>query len=251
MRRIKVLFAVGVAAGALAAIAAPAAAAPNPKAFCTLNLRISDAFNNVFGNTQGSPTPQDIQRADAKITPLAEDALKVAPAAVAGDVKTAVDMFHSDFGAALQDPKLKESGDAIDNWAFTHCGYHTAKISAKEYAFVGLPSKVPTGTAAFKLTNNGSQVHEISVARIKTNDSIAALLKMPENEVNKKVEFIGGSGPIDPGTSTVTYFKFTKTGRYAALCFIPDGTTSQATEGTGPPHALLGMAMPFRVTSSG
>jgi len=248
VRTIKVLFAVAVGAGALAVAAVPAGAAPNTKSFCTLNFRISEAFNDVFQNVQGTPTPQDLQRADAKITPLAEHALKVAPTAVAGDVRTAVDLFHSDFGAALQDPKLQATGQNIDNWAFTHCGYNTAKVSAQEYAFKGLPSTVPTGTAAFKLTNNGSQVHEISVARIKTNDSLAALLRMPEDEVNKKVEFIGGSGPIDPGTSTVAYFKFTKKGRYAALCFIPDGTTSQATEGTGPPHALLGMAMQFRVT---
>ena len=168
MRTIKVLFAVAVGAGALAAAAVPAAAAPNTKSFCTLNFRISEAFNDVFQSVQGTPTPQDLQRADAKITPLAERALKVAPTAVAGDVRTAVDLFHSDFGAALQDPKLQATGQHIDNWAFTHCGYHTAKVSAQEYAFKGLPSTVPTGTAAFKLTNNGSQVHEISVARIKT-----------------------------------------------------------------------------------
>jgi hypothetical protein len=248
VRITKVLFAAGVAGGALVVGATPAAAAPNTKAFCTLNFRISETFNNVFGNVQGTPTAQDIQRADTKITPLAEDALKVAPAAVAGDVKTAVDLFHSNFGAAIQDPKLQESGDAIDNWAFTHCGYNTAKVSAREYSFHGLPSSFPTGIAAIKLTNNGSQVHEISVARIKTNDSVSDLLKMPEDQVNKKVAFIGGSGPVDPGTSSVTYLKLAKKGRYAALCFIPDGTTSQTTPGTGPPHAQLGMEMQFRVT---
>ena len=224
------------------------AGCPNNKAFCSLNLRISEAFNDVFANIEGAPTQEDFQRAGAKITPLAERALKVAPTAVAGDVRTAVDLFHSDFASALQDPKLQETGEDIDNWAFTHCGYNTAKVSAREYAFKGLPATLPTGVAAIKLTNDGDQVHEISIARIKSNDSLKALLKLPEDEVDKKIEFIGGSGPIDPGSSTVTYLDLEKKGRYAAVCFIPDGTTSQATEGTGPPHATMGMADEFKVS---
>ncbi len=39
-----------------------------------------------------------------------------------------------------------------------------------------------------------------------------------------------------------------KTGNYAALCFIPVGTTSEETEGTGPPHFTEGMAAEFEVT---
>jgi hypothetical protein len=248
VRTTKTLLAVALGVGSVLAVSAgPAAAAPNTKTFCTLNLRISDAFNQLFGDDT-EPTPADLQHAKDKIIPLTQKAAKVAPTAVAGEVNQALDAFRTDFAGALQGSTLDAAGQAIDNWAFDNCGYHTANVAADEYAFKGLPATMPTGTAAIKLTNDGTQVHEIAIARIKTKDSVDALVQMPEDEANKRIELVGGSGPIDPGTSTVAYVKLEKKGRYAAVCFIPDGTTSEATPGTGPPHAVLGMAAEFRVT---
>ena len=42
-----------------------------------------------------------------------------------------------------------------------------------------------------------------------------------------------------PGESDTTFMEL-EPGRYAAVCFIPQGTT-QDTEGSGPPHHTLGM----------
>ncbi|CAN5500929.1 hypothetical protein BH24CHL9_BH24CHL9_12960 [soil metagenome] len=107
------------------------------------------------------------------------------------------------------------------------------EIGAVEYAFVGVPEDVPTGTA-FRLRNDGQEVHEFAVARRNegTEQSVEELLDMGD-EASTLVTFVGiifaAPGEVSADTLTVS-----EPGRYIAVCFIPQGTTELPPGFAGP-----------------
>ena len=83
------------------------------------------------------------------------------------------------------------------------------------------------------------------------NDSIHDLLMMDQSESEKKVTDLGTAFAL-PGEVGHTALDL-KPGRYAALCFIPVGSTPAAMQASGgqepqgPPHAMQGMFKEFTV----
>jgi len=143
----------------------------------------------------------------------------------------------------------------------------TIAVTGQDYSFSGVPEVVASG-AEFTFTNSsGSEVHEmvlLKVADLETR-TIEELLALPSEESETLVEFQGvlmalpgeaGANPEGEGTSITV----TEPGRYALVCFIPQGADPAAvaeamqgaTEGPpdlgdGTPHALLGMWAEFQV----
>jgi plastocyanin len=131
----------------------------------------------------------------------------------------------------------------------------TLEVTGVEYAFEGLDAEVEAGTE-LTFTNGGKEVHELILMRINDDEtrSVEELLQLPEEEAMQSVTMMGVSvaapgedGEIMEGDLTVA-----DAGRYAAICFIPVGTTEMPegppAEGEGgPPHFTQGMVQEFTV----
>jgi hypothetical protein len=144
--------------------------------------------------------------------------------------------------------------DEVHKWMAGNCGWPTVEATAKEYAFTGIPDTVDAGDVVLALTNDGKEVHEMNVMRINdgVTESIDDLLKLPEEEAQTKTTQTGSAFAV-PGTTGYAAATL-KPGRYAVVCFIPQGTTPdkmdamQSGEASGTPHAMMGMHTEFTVS---
>jgi hypothetical protein len=121
-----------------------------------------------------------------------------------------------------------------------------------------MPSEVETGALAFKLTNEGTEIHEIRFVRLKGDATLDDLLELPEDASEEEIGELGsqvrGGGAAFPGQSDMAYVNLKKPGNYVAICFIPVGSTPELFDGTGefgtgPPHFAEGMAAEFEVVA--
>jgi hypothetical protein len=115
-------------------------------------------------------------------------------------------------------------------------------FTATDYHFSG-PSQIPAGLTAFRLENQGKELHHLVIARLeqgRTLDSLLAALKRP-GPPPAWLRLVGGPNAAEPGAgsnaSTVM-----QPGHYAVMCFIP--TTA------GVPHVAKGMIASLEVTPS-
>jgi plastocyanin len=158
----------------------------------------------------------------------------------------------------------------------------TITVIGRDYAFEGLPTTVPAGTAlAFR--NEGSELHELIVVRRNegTTETWEELLALPDEEVFTKITFVGQVF-AEPGQTADATIVVDQEGEYFAVCFVPQGMTevpaepempagSPAVSGSpdagsspgaasspsaaasqpafGPPHFVLGMQQVFTVTA--
>jgi uncharacterized cupredoxin-like copper-binding protein len=177
-----------------------------------------------------------------------------APPAIADTVDSAVTTFEEEGEAAFEDPAFVAALAAIDQFVVDNCGYEVVEVAMGDYTFEGIPRSVPKGVVAFSLRNEGAELHEFVVGRLKGNATLDDVLALPEDASEKEqralLQEVPGGGFASPGQSDLALVNFKRTGRYVALCFIPVGSTPDAPdEGSGPPHAHEGMAAEFRVTS--
>lgn len=148
----------------------------------------------------------------------------------------------------------------------TACGGsddETRTVTAADYAFQDLPSRVDAGTT-LDLTNvSAREIHEMVVIRIPDNEQrpVQELVNLPESEQeaifgNAEPAMVlvappnGGEVIKAVGDGTLT-----EPGRYAVVCFIPVGADPAAylaaaqnpdggpppDVGGGPPHVTQGM----------
>ena len=134
--------------------------------------------------------------------------------------------------------------------------------------YSGVPDEVATG-AEFTFTNDSqNEVHEIVMFRVADGEtrSLEELLELPDEEIGAITEFKGvlvalpgteGANPEGAGNSIA----MDEPGRYAILCFIPEGADPDAVAeamknpdaegppdmGDGTPHAFLGMVAEYEV----
>ena len=209
--------------------AAPAlAAAAGVDAFCRANVAVDAAAEG--------PNPRLLQR-------------------LADTVDAAVATFGDEGEAAFEDPTFQSQISDIDQFVIDECGYRAVDVTMRDYAFDGIPKTLKKGVVAFDLRNEGTEVHEFTVGRLKGNATLDDLLKLPddasEKAVGKLMQPVPGGGFAFPGDTDLALITLTKPGRYVALCFIPVGSTPEAGDegGSGPPHFHEGMAAQFRVKS--
>lgn len=153
-------------------------------------------------------------------------------------------------------------GDAVEG---------TIEVTGSEYAFEGVPALVAPGAElTFSVPADAEEVHEMVVIRIPASETrtLEELLELPEEEtadfpfqgVLIAVPGEDGVSPEDQSTSITV----TDPGRYAVLCFLPQGLDQEtfeaatadagdaAAEGPPPfpegtPHAFLGMVAELTV----
>lgn len=133
----------------------------------------------------------------------------------------------------------------------------TLEVTGVEYAYEGLDAEVEAGTE-LTFANGGQEVHELVLMRIDDDEtrSIEELLQLPEEEAMQSVSMIGVSvaAPGEDGEIMEGELTVADAGRYAAICFIPVGTTEmpdgppgEGEEPSGPPHFTQGMVQEFTV----
>jgi hypothetical protein len=245
-------------AGALAALATfvvgatPSSAGPSPEVtpFCEAVADASILFNNA-PDEDASRSEQE--RFATKAERLLGQAEQYAPPELAAQVTTVVTAL----GEALQvgespfeDPAIQEAGQAIDEYVVASCGYQVVDVTALEYEFQGIPRTLEPGVTIFRLTNEGAEVHELAIGKIKGDDSAKDIAEGSPEQAEKKLRFAGHAFGLQ-GQTTFAYVDL-KPGSYAALCFIPVGTTDPSAleeeeHGEGTPHTEEGMFRGFKV----
>jgi hypothetical protein len=89
---------------------------------------------------------------------------------------------------------------------------------------------------AIRFTDTGAEFHELAIVRVKSKDSVKKLAGLSEKELAKKTEEIGGTFATQ-GQTSYTIAELSKPGRYAVICHLPVGATSEeALERAGRKH---------------
>jgi uncharacterized cupredoxin-like copper-binding protein len=148
----------------------------------------------------------------------------------------------------LRSEEFSQSEEEVDRWVADNCGFERVDVAAVDYAFEGVPETLPAGTVTFGFSNEGDEMHEMLMVRLKDpSTTIEDLVKLSDREAQEKIDFLGASfGP--PGASDIES-KELAPGKYALLCFVPVGSTSEkaARKADGPPHVARGMSAEFTV----
>lgn len=253
MRRLLVLVSGVACAGAIGI--APVAAGPSGDVdpFCQGRVDIEEEFGKLFSEEGEEPDPDVV---DA-INGLLDDLDATAPPEIASQVTTVTAALRQAIETGFEqdpfeDPAVQEAGDAIDVFVNNNCGFEILDVTGLEYEFEGIPKSVPAGVVGFSFTNDGAEVHELVIFRIKGGESLKKLLKLSEKKLEKKVEFINAT-EAPPGESAGTIYADLKPGRYGAVCHIPVGTTDESQleeeheDEDVPSHVDEGMYQQFKV----
>ncbi len=113
------------------------------------------------------------------------------------------------------------------------------EIVLQNFSYV-LPGTLPSGPLTLKVSNRGSQTHEVTLVQLaagKHLQDVIAFLQRPAGL--PPFELAGGLAAIAPQESAWLKLNLPP-GTYGTLCFVTDPTT-------GKPHFMLGMLTQFTV----
>lgn len=237
----KLIITLTVAGLAVAFGAAPGVAGSGSvKQYCKAQVAVDSAGED-------GPSERQLQRL-----------IDTAPPEIADTTEAAVSLFEEQGEAAFDNPEFTALLAEMDEFVLDNCGYEQVDATLLDYAFDGVPDELEKGVVAFNLTNEGAELHELVIVRLKGDATLDDILELPEDasdeDFDELASEVPGGGFAFPGESDLALVNLKKTGNYAALCFIPVGTTPDTIEGggeggTGPPHFMEGMAAEFEVTS--
>jgi hypothetical protein len=209
------------------------------------------AISAAFGGEE-APDP-------ATLTPLLDTLREDRPDEIADSIDVmlaAADKAVESKGedtSAFEAPEFGEAQGKVDPYLYENCEFDSkAEVSAKDYAFEGIPDQVEAGETALLFTNNGEEAHELAIMRKKdgVTQTWDEILSLSEEEGQKLVEQAGGTFAPSKGKQGLAVVDLTP-GEYVAICFIPTGTTFDEKgphEGDGPPHFTKGMRVEFEVS---
>lgn len=191
------------------------------------------------------------------LRPLFDDIEAEAPAELNDAVETfgaAIDeVIDTGDPSALESPEVAAASETAHAYDLAHCGYLEAEVAASDYQFEDVELEYSKGPVSFELTNDGPEVHEMILLKVRPQvaETAEELLALPEEEALSKVDVVSTIGPLEPrGTDYMV--ADLEPARYIVACFLPQGSTSlQALEtAEGAPHASLGMFRAISVDSS-
>ena len=218
-----------LAAGALLA-AAPAVAGaqtqppPDVTAFCDAANKADKAVAKI--QSGGKPKQSDVQAAQTALS----QAESTAPPEIASQVQAVVAATQTAAQSGRDpnqvDPNFEQNFNVLQRYRYNACGYTQVDVTGVEYEFLGLPKTVPAGNVAIRFTDNGTELHELEIVRVKGKDSAKKIAGLSEKELAKKTESVGGTFATQ-GQTSYTIADMSKPGRYVALCHLPVGSTSE------------------------
>ena len=229
--------------------------APGASDYCQASLALETAPEPDIDFETATPeemTAATKVYAAETFLPLAQRLQELAPDEISADVEIGMAAVNrlaetGDFETAFGDPEFEAALDRMHAHDVDTCEWNTVDVRAADYAFQGVPSEVDAGVTSFEFKNGGTEVHEMVLFRINdgVTETLEELLAMPEEEVVTKTTMVAQTGAV-PGEDEYSVADLTA-GRYAMLCFVPEGTHSEEMEGTGEPHFMRGMVYEFSV----
>lgn len=187
----------------------------------------------------GDPAPEDI-RAVADLAPdEAKDPLETLAAG-----------FESDPAGYSETEEFGTTFAQLGGIVNEECADETMSVTAVDYGFEGIPDELTPGTYGVELSNEGKEFHEMIVVRKAegTTQSFEEILALDQAQARELAIEVGATF-APPGGNGGGLFELTEPGDYAAVCFIPVGSTPEAEEqSSGPPHFTQGMIAEFSVS---
>jgi hypothetical protein len=196
----------------------------------------------------------------AEVERLVSQAEQNAPPELASQVSTAATALRELLETGehpTEDPAAQAAFTAVHGYVFANCGYQAVDVTGLEYEFQGIPDTLEAGITIFRFTNTGAEVHELAIGRLKGDNSAEDVAEGSPEAAEENLKFVA-HGLVPPGQVRFVAAKL-KAGDYAALCFIPVGTTDPETleedeeEHGGEdaePHTAEGMFAAFTVEKS-
>ena len=135
----------------------------------------------------------------------------------------------------------------------------TVEVQAIDYAYVGLPAEVRTGTEIQLVNESDTELHEFVAIRLPDDEtrSVTELVQLPPEELAAffpNVATVLIAPPSEAGIAVEGTGVLSEPGRYAIICAIPTGAdpaeyiaAAEESEGGppdvpgGPPHFVNGM----------
>jgi hypothetical protein len=222
--------------------------------FCTAAVDLARVVNDGPDVANPPGPPEEVAAAfkdyEARLEPPLRAMEQSVPPAVQQDIATIARQAryavatHDE--APLKTPEYETAVNRLRTFMISECGFEQVRVTALDYRFEGIPSALPAGTVAFTLSDQGAEPHDLDVYRINEGvpqpfQELALLPKEQKDVVLTEVEGIS-TNPGDAETEFMTLIP----GRYGVACLVPQGSTPTA-DGTGPPHAALGMIAEFTV----
>jgi hypothetical protein len=213
-------------------------------AFCDGLIEFNSAVNNVELDEDSSA--DEVKAVGDELAgmwgPIAESApddLSAQTEELAG----VLEQLQAGDGAAFNSDATFATYTEVVEGATESCGYETVAVTAKDYAFEGVPATIPAGNISFDLTNSSeSEEHEMIVFSKADGVDLTfdEILALPEDEAETKIQFAAAAfaPPGESGASLATL----EPGDYVMVCFIPVGGAEE-----GPPHFTQGMKQEFTV----
>lgn len=125
--------------------------------------------------------------------------------------------------------------------AETTAGPNVVSVVAKDYQFE-LPDSLPAGPTLFHFTNDGSQLHHVTLVKLEQGKTLADFTALPPGPPPAWVVFMGGPNAARPKGGQNEAVVDLSPGNYAVICVIPDKD--------GKPHMMKGMVKALTVTPS-
>jgi hypothetical protein len=223
-------------------------------AFCTAAVDLARVVSDGPDVDNPPGPPEAVAAAfgeyQARLEPPLKAVEQSVPPAVQQDIATIARQAR--YAVATRDeapintPEYDTAVNRLRAFMISECGFEQVRVTALDYKFEGIPPTLPARTVAFTLSNQGAEPHELDVYRINEGvpQPFQQLALLPEAQRNAVLTSVGAV-PTNPG-SAATEFMTLIPGRYGVACPVPQGSTPTA-DGTGPPHAALGMIAEFTV----
>jgi hypothetical protein len=224
--------------------------------FCAAAVDLARVVTDGPDISDPPPAPEEVAAAFEEYEARLEPPLRaleqsVVPPAVQQDIATIARQARyavaTNDEAPLDTPEYSTAVNRLRSFMISECGFEQVRVIALDYHFEGIPPMLPAETVAFTMSNQGAEPHELDVYRINEGvpQPFQELALLPDDQRNV-VLTIAGEISTNPG-SAATEFMTLIPGRYGVACPVPQGSTPAA-EGTGPPHAAIGMIAEFTVS---
>lgn len=237
--------------------------------FCETTVDAIAAFSTGPDVDFETAAPEEIEEAMAafaeRTSPVLDDLEAAAPEEIGGDVETIVGLARQALegdDSVFESPEFVEADSALDEYMLSECGYSSLDVQGMDYAYEGVPETLEAGTYGITFENAGAEVHEMVMFRLAEDaGTVEELLELPDDQLEQQLTFVTAAF-APPNEQDVTFVRLEEPGRYALVCFIPQGTTSleqleeepppgetPAPDASppAPPHVALGMSQELTV----
>lgn len=187
----------------------------------------------------GDPTPEAIREVAA-----------IAPDGAVEPLETIAAGFEDDPEGFFDTEEFGTAFSEVGSVANEECADEVIEVTAIDYGYEGIDAELSAGVYGVDFSNEGEEFHEMVVLRKgdDTTESFEEILALDEEAAMALVQEIGGTF-APPGGEAGGLFDMSEPGEYAAICFIPVGSTPDAeAESEGPPHFTQGMVAEFTVS---